>query len=157
MEMILGSILPKFSSNDKTKLNRGLDFIGINHYASFYVSDCISSVCESGPGVSTTEGLFLQTSEKDGVPIGELVSTSSYWWSLKIVFSTHDRPNPNTCIVIRRLRLIGSMYIHKAWRKVLTMWKKGTITLQCSLLRMVSKKQIEVWTLFIKFLNISSL
>ncbi|XP_045811191.1 beta-glucosidase 46-like isoform X2 [Trifolium pratense] len=72
MEMILGSILPKFSSNDKTKLNQGLDFIGINHYASFYVSDCISSVCESGPGVSTTEGLFQQTSQKDGVPIGEL-------------------------------------------------------------------------------------
>ncbi|KAI5414650.1 variant 2, Beta-glucosidase 46 [Lathyrus oleraceus] len=42
METILGSILPKFS------------------------------VCESAPGTSTTEGLYLQTAQKDGVPIGEL-------------------------------------------------------------------------------------
>ncbi|TKY54030.1 Beta-glucosidase 46 [Spatholobus suberectus] len=72
MEMILGTILPKFSSNDQAKLRRGLDFIGINHYASYYVRDCISSVCESGQGVSTTEGLYQQTALKNGVPIGEL-------------------------------------------------------------------------------------
>jgi len=78
MEVILGSTLPKFSSNDKAKLNRGLDFIGINHYAGYYVRDCISSVCESGPGTSATEGLYQQTAQKDGVPIGELVSTSSF-------------------------------------------------------------------------------
>ncbi|RDX58671.1 Beta-glucosidase 46, partial [Mucuna pruriens] len=68
MEMILGTILPKFSSNDKAKLKTGLDFIGINHYASYYVRDCISSVCESGKGVSTTEGLYQQTALKDGTP-----------------------------------------------------------------------------------------
>lgn len=72
MEVILGSTLPKFSSNDKAKLNRGLDFIGINHYAGYYVRDCISSVCESGPGTSATEDLYQQTAQKDGVPIGEL-------------------------------------------------------------------------------------
>lgn len=66
MEMILGTTLPKFSSNDKAKLRQGLDFIGVNHYASYYVRDCISSVCESGPGVSTTEGLYQRTT------IGEL-------------------------------------------------------------------------------------
>ncbi|KAK7387786.1 hypothetical protein VNO78_22578 [Psophocarpus tetragonolobus] len=61
MEMILGTILPKFSGSDKAKLKRGLDFIGINHYASYYVRDCVSSVCESGQGVSTTEGLYQQS------------------------------------------------------------------------------------------------
>jgi len=76
--MILGSTLPKFFSNDKAKLNGGLDFIGINHYAGYYFRDCISSVCESGRGTSATEGLYQQTAQKDGVLIGELVSTSSF-------------------------------------------------------------------------------
>ena len=75
MEMILGTILPKFSSNDKAKLRRGLDFIGINYYASYYVRDCISSVCGYGKGVTKTEGSYEQTVLKNGVPIGELVST----------------------------------------------------------------------------------
>ena len=76
--MILGPILPKFTSIDKAKLKRGLDFIGINHYASYYVRDCISSVCEPGPGITRTEGLYQQTAERNGVPIGELVRTSNF-------------------------------------------------------------------------------
>ncbi|PNX99131.1 beta-glucosidase 47-like protein [Trifolium pratense] len=80
--MILGSTLPKFSSNDKAKLNRVLDFIGINHYASFYANDFISSVCESGPGVPTTEGLYQQTAQnklKKGLDfIGINYYTASY-------------------------------------------------------------------------------
>ncbi|KAF7840653.1 glucose-6-phosphate/phosphate translocator 2, chloroplastic [Senna tora] len=55
MEKTLGTILPKFSSKDKEKLKSGLDFIGINHYASYYARDCLSSVCEPGVGVTTTE------------------------------------------------------------------------------------------------------
>ncbi|XP_027338209.1 beta-glucosidase 46-like [Abrus precatorius] len=70
MQNILGNILPEFSINDKVKLKRGLDFIGINHYASYYVQDCISSICESGPGITRTEGSYLQSATKDGVPIG---------------------------------------------------------------------------------------
>ncbi|XP_020226797.1 beta-glucosidase 46 [Cajanus cajan] len=97
MEMILGTILPKFSSNDKAKLRRGLDFIGINHYASYYVRDCISTVCESGQGVTRTEGLYQQTSLKNGVPIGEL--TPCDWLNVypqgmkKILIYLKDRYN----------------------------------------------------------------
>ncbi|KAL2339166.1 hypothetical protein Fmac_013612 [Flemingia macrophylla] len=97
MEMILGTILPKFSSNDKAKLRRGLDFIGINHYASYYVRDCILSVCESGKGVTRTEGLYLQTSLKNGVPIGEL--TPFAWLNVypqgmkKVIIYLKDRYN----------------------------------------------------------------
>ncbi|CAJ1941290.1 unnamed protein product [Sphenostylis stenocarpa] len=72
MKMILGTNLPKFSSYEKAKLRRGLDFIGVNHYASYYVRDCISSTCEHGKGVSRTEGLYEQTALKNGVPIGDL-------------------------------------------------------------------------------------
>lgn len=74
MQKILGDILPKFSNNSKEKLKSGLDFIGINHYASYYIKDCIYSKCEPGPGITRTEGLFQQSVEKDGVPIGKPTS-----------------------------------------------------------------------------------
>ncbi|KAK9267508.1 hypothetical protein L1049_009936 [Liquidambar formosana] len=80
MKKILGPTLPEFSSSDREKLKKGLDFIGINHYTSFYVQDCIFSECEAGRGVSKTEGFYLQTSQKDGLPIGE--STTVDWLCL---------------------------------------------------------------------------
>ncbi|KAK7264482.1 hypothetical protein RJT34_32091 [Clitoria ternatea] len=61
MEMVLGTNLPEFSCKDKAKLKRGVDFIGLNYYASYYVRVCISSMCESGLGVSTTEGSYQPT------------------------------------------------------------------------------------------------
>lgn len=73
MHKILGSILPNFSEKDLEKMKRGLDFIGINHYTSFYIKDCLFSVCERGPGNSRTEGLILRTALKDGNLIGESV------------------------------------------------------------------------------------
>ncbi|XP_030968028.1 beta-glucosidase 46-like isoform X1 [Quercus lobata] len=71
MKEILGSILPEFSNNDREMLKNGLDFIGINQYTSYYVQDCISSICEPGPGVTKTEGYYRQSSQKDGMHIGE--------------------------------------------------------------------------------------
>ena len=73
MNDFLGSTLPEFSSKDRDKLKNGLDFIGINHYTSYYVQDCIFSVCEPGPGISKAEGFYLQSSQRNGVPIGESV------------------------------------------------------------------------------------
>ena len=75
MQELLGTILPKFSSFEMAKLQKGLDFIGINYYTSFYAQDCILSTCQSGKGVSRTEGLYLESIEKNGIPIGELVSS----------------------------------------------------------------------------------
>ncbi|XP_039016436.1 beta-glucosidase 18-like [Hibiscus syriacus] len=74
MQEILGSNLPAFSNHEQEKLKRtGLDFIGINHYTSFYVRDCMFSVCEQGPGTgsSKTEGFALRTATKNGVSIGK--------------------------------------------------------------------------------------
>jgi beta-glucosidase len=81
MKEVLGSTLPEFSRNDMNKLRKGLDFIGMNHYTSYYVQDCILSVCEPGKGSTRTEGSSLLTQEKDGVPIGKPVCTLS---SLKL-------------------------------------------------------------------------
>ena len=64
MQEILGSNLPVFSNHDQEKLKSGLDFIGVNHYASFYIRDCRSS---------KIEGFALRTAHRDGVFIGESV------------------------------------------------------------------------------------
>ncbi|XP_040935406.1 beta-glucosidase 46-like isoform X1 [Gossypium hirsutum] len=71
MQDILGSILPEFSKTEKQKLNKGLDFIGINHYTSFYVRNCMLTTCEPGKGTSKTEGYWAQSSQKNGIDIGE--------------------------------------------------------------------------------------
>ncbi|KAL5578889.1 hypothetical protein UlMin_011331 [Ulmus minor] len=72
MEKTLGSLLPKFSTNDKEKLKMaGVDFIGINHHTSYYVQDCIYSPCEPGVGVTWSEGSYRLSSQRNGVPIGE--------------------------------------------------------------------------------------
>ncbi|KAJ9562954.1 hypothetical protein OSB04_008114 [Centaurea solstitialis] len=72
MKNILGSLLPDFSNDYLKKLKNGfLDFIGINHYTSFYAKDCLYSTCERGPGVSKTEGYYLRTALKNNVLIGE--------------------------------------------------------------------------------------
>ncbi|KAE8689703.1 Beta-glucosidase 46 [Hibiscus syriacus] len=71
MQSILGSTSPEFSRTEKETLKKGVDFIGINHYASCYVQDCMFSVCKPGTGTSRTEGLWGQSSQKNGIPIGE--------------------------------------------------------------------------------------
>ncbi|KAI9123588.1 hypothetical protein K1719_004888 [Acacia pycnantha] len=74
MEKILGTTLPIFSITEMDTLKKGLDFIGINYYTSYYVQDCISSTCEPGVGITRTEGLYQRSIEKNGAPIGELTS-----------------------------------------------------------------------------------
>ncbi|XLT89769.1 hypothetical protein HN873_011444, partial [Arachis hypogaea] len=91
MQEILGNILPRFSSNDQEKLKKGVDFIGINHYISFYVKDCMFSICEQGLGITRTEGSY-QTS-----PNGKLASLDMQYINPKgmekIVTYIKDRYN----------------------------------------------------------------
>ncbi|TKY72136.1 Beta-glucosidase 47 [Spatholobus suberectus] len=71
MHEILGQDLPAFSRHDLEKLKTGLDFIGVNHYTSAFVKDCISSACEPGRGSSRTEGFALTSAQMNGISIGE--------------------------------------------------------------------------------------
>lgn len=73
MHEILGGELLEFSKYDSEKLKNGLDFIGINHYTSYYVKDCIFSTCEEGKGSSKTEGFALTSAQMNGVAIGDPV------------------------------------------------------------------------------------
>lgn len=77
MQEILGSLLPEFSEKQLEILKMSLDFIGINHYSSFYIKDCMFSVCRPAPGASKTEGFTLRTPIKNGVLIGN--STAASW------------------------------------------------------------------------------
>lgn len=76
MKDILGSDLPKFSRSDLKMLNgAGVDFIGINHYTTYYVQDCLSSHshCErNGAGNFKIDGFVEQTPLKNGTLIGEM-------------------------------------------------------------------------------------
>ncbi|PNX96492.1 beta-glucosidase 47-like protein [Trifolium pratense] len=71
MHDILGPDLIAFSKYDSEKLKNGLDFIGINHYTSYYVKDCIYCTCEQGKGSSKTEGFALTSPQMNGITIGE--------------------------------------------------------------------------------------
>ncbi|XP_070661911.1 beta-glucosidase 47-like isoform X2 [Malus domestica] len=104
MRELLGSDLPAFSKSDVEMLKmNGLDFIGINHYTSFYSKDCMFSACEPGPGASRTEGFALRTAQKDGVFIGEPTSVDRLYvypqGMEKMVTYVKDRYN-NTPIFI---------------------------------------------------------
>ncbi|XP_058094687.1 beta-glucosidase 18-like [Magnolia sinica] len=67
MRQILGSRLPAFSLNDRRKLQNKLDFIGINHYSTLYVQDCMFFPCNTDQEGETYSVL---TGVKDGQPIG---------------------------------------------------------------------------------------
>ncbi|CAN8320706.1 unnamed protein product, partial [Cochlearia groenlandica] len=77
MVNILGSALPQFSSNEIKNLNSyKSDFLGINHYTSYFVQDCLNSACNSGDGASKTEGFALKLDRKGNVSIGELTDVN---------------------------------------------------------------------------------
>uniref|UniRef100_A0A7C8ZNK5 Beta-glucosidase n=1 Tax=Opuntia streptacantha TaxID=393608 RepID=A0A7C8ZNK5_OPUST len=72
MRRILGPNLPKFTLKEQKILNKALDFIGINHYTSLYVKDCMLSMCEPGLGTSWSEdsiGLAICLSTRNGEDI----------------------------------------------------------------------------------------
>lgn len=75
MRKILGSNLPEFTSEQKKKLKATrLDFIGLNHYTTLYLKDCIFSPCEVDP-VDGDARVFSSSVSDDGVLIGEAVNT----------------------------------------------------------------------------------
>ncbi|XP_071736616.1 beta-glucosidase 18-like [Rutidosis leptorrhynchoides] len=72
MRKYLGNQLPRFSVAESNYIRDGIDFIGVNHYATLYAKGCIhsSSSC-SLTGNRSIKGFVDFSTEKDGVPIGE--------------------------------------------------------------------------------------
>ncbi|KAK7332308.1 hypothetical protein VNO80_29058 [Phaseolus coccineus] len=77
MREILGEDLPPVPY-ELEKLKPSIDFIGVNHYTSYFVKDCIHSVCEPGGlGPTRTEGSALTWAHINGMTIGK--PTSLEW------------------------------------------------------------------------------
>jgi beta-glucosidase len=73
MRRILGSNLPQFTLKQRKKLRvTKLDFIGLNHYSTWYVKDCIFSPCELDP--VDGDARVVSLAERDGVLIGKEVT-----------------------------------------------------------------------------------
>ncbi|KAM0871665.1 hypothetical protein ACQ4PT_039236 [Festuca glaucescens] len=75
MRRILGSNLPQFTLKQRKKLRvTKLDFIGLNHYSTWYVKDCIFSPCELDP--VDGDARVVSLAERDGVLIGKETGVS---------------------------------------------------------------------------------
>ncbi|TVU15259.1 hypothetical protein EJB05_38769, partial [Eragrostis curvula] len=73
MREILGPNLPEFTSKQKKKLQATkLDFIGLNHYTTLYMKDCIFSPCAVDP-VDGDARVLSSAVRDDGTLIGEPV------------------------------------------------------------------------------------
>ncbi|KAJ4968152.1 hypothetical protein NE237_014853 [Protea cynaroides] len=70
MRELLGSSLPTFSLEEKKKLENKLDFIGINHYSTLYVKDCMFSQCDIDKLQWLWNASVFFTGERNGIPIG---------------------------------------------------------------------------------------
>ncbi|KAF8093242.1 hypothetical protein N665_0386s0006 [Sinapis alba] len=73
MVNILGPALPRFLTNEVNILkNSKVDFMGINHYTSYFIRDCLVSACNTGSGAFKAEGFALKLDRIGNVTIGEL-------------------------------------------------------------------------------------
>jgi len=77
MREILGKDLPPVPY-ELEKLKPSIDFIGVNHYTSYFVKDCIHSECEPGLGSTRTEGYALTWAHINGMTIGKPVCIYSF-------------------------------------------------------------------------------
>lgn len=70
MRELLGNQLPSFSDIEKNIIRGSLDYIGINHYTTFYTKDCLHSTCSQG-SYHPIKGFFETTAYRDGISIGD--------------------------------------------------------------------------------------
>ncbi|XP_066348376.1 beta-glucosidase 16-like isoform X1 [Miscanthus floridulus] len=69
MRQILGPNLPKFTEGEKQLLKNQIDFIGINHYETLYIKDCIYSLCDLDTYAG--DALVTESAERNGILIGK--------------------------------------------------------------------------------------
>ena len=75
MRKILGPNLPEFTLKQRKKLRvTKLDFVGLNHYSTWYVKDYIFSPCKLDPVDGDADAQVVSLAERDGVLIGKEVT-----------------------------------------------------------------------------------
>jgi beta-glucosidase len=71
MRQILGPNLPEFTEGEKQLMKNQIDFIGVNHYKTLYVKDCVYSLCDLDTYAG--DALVSESAERNGIPIGKPV------------------------------------------------------------------------------------
>lgn len=73
MRKYVGNDLPKFSKQEKKLLKGSVDFLGVNHYTTFYAIDCFNSdectLMDNRPN----RGFVARAIARDGIPMGDQV------------------------------------------------------------------------------------
>ncbi|GMP65723.1 hypothetical protein CsSME_00026402 [Camellia sinensis var. sinensis] len=75
-----GNKLPAFSPEEVNYIKGSIDFIGINHYSTYYAEDCIHSSCTLVVGDGEIIGFSYITGERNGVLIGEQTGMVGMYW-----------------------------------------------------------------------------
>ncbi|XP_059663504.1 beta-glucosidase 18-like [Cornus florida] len=78
MRRYLGKELPSFSAEEAKYVKGSIDFIGLNHYSTFYAKDCIHSSCILGED-RAIRGFVNLSVERDGFPIGQPTGMSVFF------------------------------------------------------------------------------
>ncbi|XP_010675613.2 beta-glucosidase 18 isoform X1 [Beta vulgaris subsp. vulgaris] len=72
MRKYIGKELPNFSIEEVKLVKGSVDFVGLNHYTSFYAIDCLHHSTDCTPSEHRpVKGFTARTGSRDGIPIGD--------------------------------------------------------------------------------------
>jgi beta-glucosidase len=103
MRSRVGSRLPKFTEKEAALVNGSLDFMGINHYTTFYTKDDQSTVIEKLLNNTLADTATISVPFRNGQPIGD--RANSIWLyivprSMRILMNyVKDRYNKPTVYI----------------------------------------------------------
>lgn len=82
MRKYIGKELPNFSIEEVKLVKGSVDFVGLNHYTSFYAIDCLHHSTDCTPSEHRpVKGFTARTGSRDGIPIGDEVNPPSTFLS----------------------------------------------------------------------------
>ncbi|KNA04125.1 hypothetical protein SOVF_202550, partial [Spinacia oleracea] len=103
MRKYVGNDLPKFSKQEKKLLKGSVDFLGVNHYTTFYAIDCFNSdectLMDNRPN----RGFVARAIARDGIPMGDQTGVSGFQvvpHGMEKVLNYFSMRYPNTSIYI---------------------------------------------------------
>ncbi|XP_021754801.1 beta-glucosidase 18-like isoform X2 [Chenopodium quinoa] len=103
MRKYLGKDLPKFSKEEVELLKGSIDFIGINHYSTFYALDCFNSNDCTSTENRAIGGYTGRAIARNGIPIGDEMGVFGFRivpYGMEKLLNRLSLRYPNTSIYI---------------------------------------------------------